>query len=65
MGHSSQRKTSSWATVGPADDKHQAPAIGLNLYANAVIETEAWTTGIKEETIAANRVYGLQSGTFA
>ena len=35
-------KTSSWATVGPAADKHQAPTHRLKPYARAVIESEAF-----------------------
>ena len=31
------KKTSSWATVGPAKDNHQAPTNGLKLTARAVI----------------------------
>ena len=29
------KKTSSWVTVGPANDKHQAPTNGLNLNVRA------------------------------
>ena len=36
------KKTSSWATVGPATDKHQAPTHRSKLYVRAVIESEAW-----------------------
>ena len=36
------KKTSSWATVGPATDKHQTPTHRLKLYVRAVIESEAW-----------------------
>ena len=39
----SQRKPS-WATVGPATDKHQAPTHRLKLYVRAVKESEAWPT---------------------
>ena len=35
------KKTSSWATVGPATDKHQAPTHRLKLYVRAIIESEA------------------------
>ena len=45
--HDSQselKKTSSWATVGPATDKHQAPTHQLKLHVRAVIESEAWPT---------------------
>ena len=38
------KKTSSWATVGPATDKHQAPTHRLKFYVRAVIESEAWPT---------------------
>ena len=48
--HDSQielKKTSSWATVGPATDKHQAPTHRLKLYVRAVIESEAWPTVVQ------------------
>ena len=38
------KKTSSWATVGQATDKHQAPAHQLKLYIRVIIESEAWPT---------------------
>ena len=51
MAHDSQivraKKTSSWATVGPATDKHQAPTHQLKLYVRAVIESEAWPTVVQ------------------
>ena len=43
----SLKKTSSWATVGPATDKHQAPTHLLKLYVRAVIESEAWPTVVQ------------------
>ena len=36
------KETSSWATVGPTNNKHQAPTNGLKFYVSAVIESEAW-----------------------
>ena len=42
--YSELKKTSSWATVGPAKDKHQAPTNGLKLYVKAVFKSEAWPT---------------------
>ena len=41
------KETSSWATVGPATDKHQAPTHQLKLYARAVIESVAWPTVVQ------------------
>ena len=41
------KKTSSWATVGPATDKHQAPTLRLKVYVRAVIESEAWPTVVQ------------------
>ena len=41
------KKTSSWASVGPATDKHQAPTHRLKLYVRAVIESEAWPTVVQ------------------
>ena len=38
------KKTPSWATVGPATDKHQAPTHRSKLYVRAIIESEAWPT---------------------
>ena len=38
------KETSSWATVGPATDKHQAQTHRLKFYVRAVIESEAWPT---------------------
>ena len=38
------KENSSWATVGPATDKHQAPTHRLKLYVRAVLESEAWPT---------------------
>ena len=35
------KKTTSWATVGPAKHKHQAPTNGLRFLVSAVIESEA------------------------
>ena len=46
------KKTSSWATVGPATDKHQAPTHRLKLYVRAGLTHRR---AIKEETIALNR----------
>ena len=34
------KKTSSWATVGTAKAKHQAPTNRLKLYVRAVIQSE-------------------------
>ena len=49
MAHwlSELKKTSSWATVGPDTDKHQAPTHRLKLYVRAVIESEAWPTVVQ------------------
>ena len=41
------KKTLSWATVGPATDKHQAPTNRLKLEVRAVIEYEAWSTVVQ------------------
>ena len=53
------KKTSSWATVSPAKDKHLAPINKLKLYVTrSVNESEASLTyrrAIKEETIAIYR----------
>ena len=53
---SEPKKTSNWATVGPAKDKHQTPTNGWKFYARGV--TEAWPTvvQIKEETMIATVV---------
>ena len=48
------KKTSSWAIVDIATEKHQTPSNGLKLYVRAVIESVA-RRAIKEETIAINR----------
>ena len=40
-------ETSSWATVGSATDKHQAPTHRLKHYVRAVIESEAWPTVVQ------------------
>ena len=42
--YSELKKTSSWATVGLATDKHQAPTHQFKLYVWAAIETETWPT---------------------
>ena len=41
------KKTSSWATVGPATDKRQAPTHRLKLNVRAVKEGEAWPTVVQ------------------
>ena len=41
------QKTSSWAMVGPATDKHQAPSHRLKLYVRPIIESEAWPTVVQ------------------
>ena len=41
------KKPSSWATVGPVNDKHQAPTNGENLYVSVVIKSEAWPTVVQ------------------
>ena len=38
------KKTSSWAMVVTASDKHQAQTHRLKLYVRAVIESVAWLT---------------------
>ena len=38
------KKISSWVTVDPVKDMHQAPTNQLKLYAMANIEYEAWPT---------------------
>ena len=38
------KETSSWAMVGPATAKHQAPTHRLKLYVRAAIESEALPT---------------------
>ena len=38
------KQTSSWASVGPANDKHQISANGLKLNVMAVLKSEAWST---------------------
>ena len=47
MVHDSQivraKETSSWTTVGPANDKHQTPTNELKLNVMAVIKSEAWS----------------------
>ena len=43
----SDSQTSSWATVGPATAKHQAPTHQLKLYVKTVIESEAWPTVVQ------------------
>ena len=40
-------KTSSWDTVGPATDKHQAPTHRSKLYIRAVIQSETWPTVVQ------------------
>ena len=41
------KKTSSWAMVGPATAKHQAPTHRVKLYARAVIAYKAWPTVVQ------------------
>ena len=48
-GMSELKETSSWATVGPATDKHQAPTQRLKVYVTAVIKSEAWPTVVVKE----------------
>ena len=43
------KKTPSWATVGPATDKHQTPTHQLKLYVRAVIKSKAWPTVVQLE----------------
>ena len=52
-------KTSSWATVGPATEKYQAPTHRLKLYVQAVIESEAWPTVVQ---LKGNHILGLKPG---
>ena len=54
------KENSSWASVCPATDKHQAPTHRLNHYVRAFIESEARPTAVQpEETIAINHDWVL------
>ena len=44
---SERKKISSWATVGTATDKHQAPTHRWKLYVRAFIESGAWPTVVQ------------------
>ena len=42
-----KKETSSWATAGPATDKHQTLTHRLKLYVRAVIDSDAWSTVVQ------------------